>query len=301
MAKKLNVRSYNLNIAGYNIRFEAADGGFELIPSSRFQRFISGKSDPDILINVLSVPFTLPPDALMVFHAPLIEEKDGGKIKKSDDFWSIYSHHNDIYIKTILPHSVDPKAALLKFSLTSRNWELYIDGASGETDPFDYPLDGLVLYYLTVINGDIMIHASGADHSGHGYVFSGVSGKGKTTLSKLWDNAGAKIIHDDRLILRNIDGNYKMFNTPVYDNEEPSESTLTRIYLIEHGTENSSFPLNGATAVSQVMTNCIQHNWDPEIIARLMDSLSNMCTDVPVEKLSFKPDSSIVDFILYHE
>jgi len=47
-----------------------------------------------------------------------------------------------------------------------------------------------------------MIHASGVNNAGHGYIFSGVSGKGKSTMAKLWDNSGARVIHDDRLILR---------------------------------------------------------------------------------------------------
>ena len=71
-----------------------------------------------------------------------------------------------------------------------------------EIDPFEYPLDGLILYYLTVINGDIMIHASGVNNAGEGYLFSGVSGKGKSTMAKIWDNYGAKVIHDDRLVIR---------------------------------------------------------------------------------------------------
>jgi hypothetical protein len=151
------------------------------------------------------------------------------------------------------------------------------------------------------MHGDIMIHASGVNHSGYGYIFSGVSGKGKTTLAKLWDGAGGKVIHDDRLIIRNITGTYKMFNTPVYNNDDPAESSLTRIYIIEHGTENRFVPVKGATAVSLVMANCIQHNWNPEIIARLMGTVSIMCANIPVVNLFFKPDRSIIDFILDYE
>jgi hypothetical protein len=176
-----------------------------------------------------------------------------------------------------------------------------VKGAGNEVDPFEYPIDGLILYYLTVIHGDIMIHASGVNHSGHGYIFSGVSGKGKSTIAKLWDNAQAKVIHDDRLIIRNIAGTWKMFNTPVYNDDVPRESPLSRIYLIEHGIENKFIPVRGATAVSLVMANCIQHNWSPEIIARIMGSLSMMCSNIPVVKLSFKPDKSIIDFILEYE
>jgi hypothetical protein len=295
------LRNYNLNIAGYNIRFESFPTGPSLAPSQRFLRNICNDSGSDILINVLSGSFNLPSDAERVFHAPLVEEINGKRIKNSDNFWSIYKHRSDIFIKTNFPHSGSRKRAILKFSLTARKWDLYFTGAGKKTDPLEYPLDGLILYYLTVMHGDIMIHASGVNHSGYGYIFSGVSGKGKTTLAKLWDGAGGKVIHDDRLIIRNITGTYKMFNTPVYNNDDPAESSLTRIYIIEHGTENRFVPVKGATAVSLVMANCIQHNWNPEIIARLMGTVSIMCANIPVVNLFFKPDRSIIDFILDYE
>lgn len=295
------MRKYNLNIAGYIISFESSDSGPDLIPSQRFLRNICSDGGSDVLVTVYSDPFKLPADAERVFHAPLVEEINGKRIKNSDNFWSIYKHRSDIFIRTILPHSGSKKKAILKFSLTARKWYLYIDSACDETDPLEYPLDGLILYYLTVLHGDIMIHASGVNNSGYGYLFSGVSGKGKTTLAKLWDDAGGKVIHDDRLIIRNISGTYKMFNTPVYNNDEPAESPLSRIYIIEHGTENRLVPVKGATAVSLVMANCIQHNWNPEIIARLMGTVSIMCGSIPVVKLFFRPDKSIIDYILDYE
>jgi hypothetical protein len=295
------MHKYNLNIAGYIISFESSDSDFELVPSQRFQRNICSNGGSDILITVHSDPFELPVNSERVFHAPLVEEINGIMIKNSENFWSIYKHRSDLYIKTIFPLSDSEKEGILKFSLTTRKWELYISGAGKETDPFEYPLDGLILYYLTVIHGDIMIHASGVDHSGHGYLFSGVSGKGKSTMARLWDKTGARIIHDDRLIIRNVSGGYKMFNTPVYNDDIPSESNLNRIYLIEHGVQNKLITVKGAAAVSLVMANCIQHNWNPEIIAGMMGSVSMMCTHVPVVKLSFKPDRSIIDFILDYE
>ena len=295
------MKKYNINIAGYTISFESSGSGPDLIPSDRFLRNICTDCSSDVLITVHSDPFDLPPDAERVFHAPLVEEINGIMIKNSDNFWSINKHRSDLYIKTTFPLSEKEKEGTLKFSLTTRKWDLYIKGAGNETDPLEYPLDGLILYYLTVIHGDIMIHASGVNHSGYGYIFSGVSGKGKSTIAKLWDNAQGIVIHDDRLIIRNIAGRWKMFNTPVYNDDVPRESPLSRIYLIEHGIENKFIPVRGATAVSLVMANCIQHNWSPEIIARIMGSLSMMCSNIPVVKLSFKPDKSIIDFILEYE
>ena len=124
---------------------------------------------------------------------------------------------------------------MLKFSLHSREWDLRIDNPGKSFDPMEYPLDGLILYYLTVISGDIMIHGSGVNYNNQGYLFSGISGMGKTTMAKLWDDHGAEIIHDDRLIIRKSSTGYSMYNTPVYRNDEPRRSDISTIFLIGHG------------------------------------------------------------------
>lgn len=292
------MENYSLNIAGYDIGFKAADAGYDLIPSARFLRNLAPPTDTDILITVHSGSFALPADAERVFHAPFVEEINGIQIRHKANFWSIWKHGSDLFIRTILPLSPAEKNAVLKFSLAAREWELWIDGDEKETDPFEYPLDGLVLYYLTTIKGDIMIHASGVNSKGQGYLFSGISGRGKSTMAGLWDNEGAKVIHDDRLIVRKTDSGYKMYNTPVYNNDEPGESILDKIFIIEHGIENKLVPLKGAAAVSHVMANCIQHNWDHSIVAQLLGSVSAMCKTIPVIKLSFVPDRSVIDHIL---
>jgi len=293
------MRNYNLNIAGYNIGFESEDSGPELNPSARFQRNISPETETDLLILIHAGLIELPEESERLFHAPFVEEVNGIQIRHKANFWSIWKNRSDLYIKTILPLSSAEKNAVLKFTLTSKQWDLYLD--DDEVDPFEYPLDGLILYYLTVMHGDIMIHASGVNNLGHGFIFSGVSGKGKTTMARLWDNTGAKVVHDDRLIIRNTGTGYRMYNTPVYNNDEPHDSPLNKIFIIEHGMNNKLVPVKGAAAVSLVMANCIQHNWGPDIIARLLGSVSIMCNTIPVVKLSFVPDKSVIDHILENE
>jgi hypothetical protein len=295
------MRDYSLNIAGYIIRFESSDGCPDLVPSEKFLRNVCSNEYPDVVITVHAGKFLLPQGSKMVFNAPYVEEINGIPEKKRDTFWSVHKHQHDLFIKTLFPLSSFKKKAVLKFSLSSSEWDLWIDGAGIFTDPMEYPLDGLILYYLTVIKGDIMIHASGINRSGRGYLFSGVSGKGKSTIAKLWDQAGAKVIHDDRLIIRNEGSGYRMYNTPVYNNDEPSVSSLNKIFLLVHGKKNEITPVSGAAGVSLIMANCIQHNWDPKIVARLLGSVSIMCTKVPAAMLSFRPDRSVIDHILDNE
>jgi hypothetical protein len=295
------MRNYNLNIAEYNIRFESSSDAPELTPSERFLRNFSHDTGSDILIRIHSGIYDLPEKAERVFHAPFVEEINGIRIRHKTNFWSVWKYHSELYIQTIFPLSSSEKNAVMKFSLTTREWDLWVDSAEKEIDPFEYPLDGLILYYLTVIHGDIMIHASGVNNAGHGYLFSGVSGKGKSTMAKLWDNSGAKVIHDDRLILRKKGSGYRMYNTPVYNNDEPHESPLNKIFIIEHGIENKLVPVRGATAVSLVMANCIQHSWGSDIIAPLLGSVSIMCGTIPTVRLYFRPDRSVIDHILENE
>ncbi|MDP4224241.1 MAG: hypothetical protein Q8868_13115 [Bacteroidota bacterium] len=295
------MRSYNLNIAGYNIRIESSVDGPDLSPSPRFRQNITNDPGYDIKIRVHHGSLKPEEDSERIFVAPYFVEINGYKINKSENFWSVYKQNGDLLLITNFPDSPSNKKAMLRFSLKLREWDLWIENAGYETDPLDYPLDGLILYYLTAINADIMIHASGICYGGQGYLFSGVSGRGKTTIARLWDNVGAMVIHDDRLILRNIDGMFRMYSTPVYNNDVPRSCPVNRIFLIEHGEENKITPVREASAVSKVIANCIQHNYSPDMIARFLGSVSLMCSKVPVGVLSFRPDRSIIEYILCNE
>lgn len=299
--KIVEVRNFNLYIAGYNLRFESSDDGPELVPSERFLNFLCYENYPDVLIRVHSGRYIIPLSAKKVFDAPYVEEINGIRIKKSDRFWSIHRLDKDLYINAVFPFSNEQREAVLHFSLEEKEWELWLNTGDDRADPIEYPLDGLILYYLTVIHHDIFIHASGVRYNGIGYLFSGISGKGKTTMAKLWKIPGSKIIHDDRLIIRKAGGDYVIYNTPVYNNDEPFESTLNKIFIIEHGRENRITSLRGAEAVSKVLSNCIQHNWERSIITYLLDSVTDLISSVPVAQYCFLPQKSAVDHILENE
>jgi hypothetical protein len=294
------MRSYNLKIAGYNIRIESADDGPELTPSRRFRENIVQTTEYDVRIRVHHGSLKPNEDAERLFVAPYVVEIKGYKINKSENFWSVYKQNGDMLLFTNFPDSPGKKATL-KFSLALREWDLWIENAGYETDPLEYPLDGLILYYLTSVNADIMIHASGVYYDGRGYLFSGISGKGQTTMAMIWDNIGAHVIQDDRLVIRNFDGMFRMFNTPIYNNDVPRNAPIERIFLIEHGDENKMVRLREASAVSHVISNCIQHNYSQDMIARFLGSVSLMCSKIPVSTLTFKPDRSIIEFILRNE
>ena len=285
------MKSFNLNIAGYALRFESADPGTILFTAKKYEGFLCAGIMPAITIRVHSGTFTPCDNAVRVFHAP--DEKG--------EFWSVYKNNDDIIIEAVLSRETKNKKAWLGINTGTDNWDLYITGAGKKKDPLEYPLDGLLLYYLTVRSGDIFIHGSGVSLNNRGYVFTGVSGKGKSTIALLFQEAGGRVIHDDRLIIRWQDGGFVMHNTPVYDDESPRRSPVDRIFIIDHGSANAIRRVENSEAVSLVMANCIQHLWDASIIGSLTGALSRLTTEKEVSRLYFKPDKSVINHILENE
>ena len=159
------MREFKVNIAGYNISFESSDSSLEIMPSGKFLRFLNSDSDnpcvDDLIIKVHTGTKHLPEGSHRIFHAPFVEEIDGSRINHEFEFWSIWKHETGLFFKVAFTLTDPPKKAIVKFSLKERLWDMWFEGSNNPADPLEYPLDGLILYYLTVIHKDIMIHASG--------------------------------------------------------------------------------------------------------------------------------------------
>jgi len=292
------MRSYTLKIAGYTILFSSASDRLSLYPSRSQESFITNDKKFDLVINVSAGKASVHSSSKPVFRAPYVEEINGIPVKKSDRFWTVYTHGEYYLVNTTIPLSDIDREALLTIRPGEKSWDLVIDTESEEVNPFSYPLDGLIIYYLAALNGDIFIHGSGVEYNGRGYLFSGPSGRGKTTLASIFGKAGARVIHDDRLIIRRIPGGgFNMYNTPVYENEESRSSTLDFIYMIDHGSDNFSSATGHSESLAAVMSNCIQHNWNTNLIGKLTGSLLELVTSVPVKKLLFVPDITVIDYI----
>ena len=289
--------TYSLKIADYTIFFNGMTPGISLRPSASQQSFITDSSHFDLALNVFTGPVVVREEATAVFRAPYVEEIDGRMVKKSDEFWTVYRLGDYILVRTSCPISPSCSEALLVIRPGEKSWDLIMDSSSTVVDPMCYPVDGLILYYLTALKGDIFIHGSGVSHKDRGYLFTGRSGRGKTTIAGLFNDSGSQVVHDDRLVIRQKDKGVFMYNTPVYDNEKYSEASLSSIYIIDHGKKNESRPLSRSDAVSSIMSNCIQHHWDSGLINNLTGSIVQLIDRVKVKKLKFVPDSTLVSFI----
>jgi len=167
--------------------------------------------------------------------------------------------------------------------------------------PLAYPLDELIFLHRIVRDGGLMLHACGILRGGHALLFSGPSGAGKTTLSRLMSrHAGASVLSDDRVVLRpDGEGEIRIFGTPWHGDGELSSTEsapLRGIHLIRHAPEVLAEPLCGATAAGAVLENAFLPAHDPLGADTALDFVASLVEAVPVIRLGFPNDERVVRY-----
>jgi hypothetical protein len=147
-------------------------------------------------------------------------------------FYSIYRIDNRLGFVIFNQQTNEiQQMAMLDESFT--HWKVYSEPTNNAIIPLKYPLGPIIMHYLTLTSDAVLMHASCAYDGKKGRIFSGFSGTGKSTMSKLWADTGSGIVNDDRLIIRKRNNGYYVFNTPIYYMDKPKVAPLDFIYLIK--------------------------------------------------------------------
>ncbi len=164
-------------------------------------------------------------------------------------------------------------------------------------DPFIHPLGSLLLFYLMQQKQGLLIHASGVKYNDECYLFTGVSGIGKSTMANLWEKKGAAVLNDDRLVIR-LQDEVKVYNNPMPYQQVPQGGVLNKIFLLKQSSTNYIVPVKGVVAYSRLLGNFIQQFYDKDIVKRHLELIEKLVQSVPVYEVGFTPDTEIVDQIL---
>ncbi|PLX05151.1 MAG: hypothetical protein C0594_08125 [Marinilabiliales bacterium] len=214
--------------------------------------------------------------------------------------WNIVVQGLSIYVVLLDSENLDKTVAILEIN-KDRKWFLFVDCSfdlfAEGFNPFIYPLGPLIQYYLMIDNDACLMHAAAVRHKGEALVFSGKSGVGKSTMAGLWKGLGS-VINDDKIIIKREKEQFFVYNSPRYPNDVPVKLKLRKIYLLKQSKKNYSKRLGGAAALSGIMAFCIQHLYNRELVVERTQFLADVVQAVEVFELGFKPDHSIVDFIL---
>lgn len=216
-------------------------------------------------------------------------------------FYRIFKKETGLYFQIFNQEKPGEIQQIAWLDNSKINWKIYVPSEEMVLgNPLKYPMLPVMLHYICQQFDAVMIHASCVNDAGKGRIFSGFSGAGKSTMSKIWSDAGRNIINDDRLIIRKNGDVFKVYNTPMYYVDFSKSVTLDSVFLIRHCKENQISRLKGAVAISRLLAFIIQNNFDQAIIAHNLNIIQQISEKVGIYDLGVVPDKNIIPFVLNH-
>jgi hypothetical protein len=162
-----------------------------------------------------------------------------------------------------------------------------------------YSIDAVLRILHSLIlagEGGFLIHAASAVKNGRAFIFAGVSGAGKTTISRLAPPDVA-VLTDEISYVRPGRHGYEAFGTPFAGElariGANLRAQLAAVYLLVQGRENKVEPVSEPEALQAFLRNVLFFAQDQELVEKLFQNAFDFVSLVPIYRLTFVPDSSV--------
>lgn len=157
----------------------------------------------------------------------------------------------------------------------------------------------LQLFYTHAVQRKIIqFHSSLIDFCGHGLMFLGPSGIGKTTQAELWNQyRDALIINGDIVFVQETKGAFLGWGTPWHGSSPYCENTnvpVDALIVLKQDKENSIRELTGFEKVSAVSNSVFYPQWLENGMELCLEVLDHLLTSLPVYELRCRPDEEAV-------
>ena len=159
-----------------------------------------------------------------------------------------------------------------------------------------YMESGRQFYSKIIIFDGILLHSSAVEYDGKAYLFSGPSGRGKSTHTKLWQNIygnKAQVFNDDKPALRRIDGKWYAYGTPWCGKDGINQNKkvpLGGICFLKRGNANIISKMSISKAIAAIMGQTI-YSWSKaENLNIVMDLMDNLIREIPIFELECLPN-----------
>ena len=166
-----------------------------------------------------------------------------------------------------------------------------------------YSIDSVLRIVHTLIlarEGGFLLHAASAIRGGRAFLFSGVSGAGKTTISRLAP-PDATLLTDEISYVRRMGEGYYACGTPfsgeLQQSGENCSAPIRSLFFLTHGQENKMEPMTRAEALRGLMRNILFFAEDHELVERIFHAACEFVERVPAQRLTFLPDYRVWSMI----
>lgn len=211
------------------------------------------------------------------------------------------------------PEGIDP-GANVSVTLREGRWLLERADFRAEWEPESrrgtvqqttnpYSLDAVLRIVHTLImarQGGFLLHSASAVRNGKAFLFAGVSGAGKTTISRLAP-ADVTLLSDEISYIRRQEHGYVAFGTPftgeLGKSGENTSAPVAALYLLAQGPENRIDPVAPSDAGRELLANMLFFAKDQELVHRAFTAACDFIDRVPVSRLTFMPDARAWEMI----
>jgi hypothetical protein len=166
-----------------------------------------------------------------------------------------------------------------------------------------YSIDAVLRIVHTLIlarEGGFLLHSAGAIRNGRAFLFSGVSGAGKTTISRLAP-PDVTLLTDEISYIRHVNAGYRACGTPFAGElarvGENCSAPIESLFFLKQGPENKIEPIAKSEAIRRLMRNILFFAEDAELVRNVFQSACEFVERVPVQRLTFTPHARVWELI----
>jgi hypothetical protein len=166
-----------------------------------------------------------------------------------------------------------------------------------------YAIDCVLRIVHTLVlarQGGFLVHAASVIRGGKAFLFSGLSGAGKTTISRMAP-PDATLLTDEISYVRREGNQYMAYGTPFAGElarvGENQSAPLSALFLLEQGLQNKIEPVSTTEAIQRLLRNILFFADDPELVKLVFQSACEFASLVPIHRLVFVPDQRVWEII----
>lgn len=210
--------------------------------------------------------------------------------------WKVFDYHDESRI--FLYNDSEEETIIISLKPGKYDQEIFIKAPpSGNVEVLKYPMDIILMYYLSMKFSLLIVHASGFSIRNFGHVCIGKSGAGKSTLYNLAAQAGGSVVQDDRLILRQTRQGWFMYPLPLSEKDHPVREKVCRLNSLFHGPRNLAIPLTGTVRLNQFLPHIVHFpNWKGNYLNQL-NLVGDLLRTIRIFHFFFIPDITAIQYL----